>query len=176
MCVSRRHRRGLRNRALGWLYGSCNRKLKMSCDTGGSQMLHIMEAFPADSQPVSAGGQNFNCPAAVCMEASFLPGRLCYSQISLKHVVGSASSSALAQGIVAALDRAGLSMESVESIKVYHNVSRCTESEAEALLQQIQGELKAFWAPAIVPVLSVGMTLATDAALHLVMLASKDAT
>lgn len=139
-------------------------------------MLHIMEAIPADGQPVSAGGQSINCPAAVCMEASFLPGRLCYSQISLKHVVGSASSSALAQGIVAALDHAGLSMESVESIKVYHNVSRCTESEAEALLQQVQGDLKAFWAPAIVPVLSVGMTPATDAALHLVMLASKDAT
>ena len=139
-------------------------------------MLHIMEAIPADSQPVSAGGHSLDCPAAVCMETSFLPGRLCYSQISLKHVVGSTSSSALAQGIVAALDHVGLSMENVESIKVYHNVSRCTESEAEAVLQQVEGELKAFWAPAIVPVLSVGMTPATDAALHLVMLASKDAT
>ena len=176
MCVEQRHRRGLRNRALGWLYGSRNPELKMSCDTGDSQMLHIMEAIPADSQPVSAGGQSLKSPAAVCMEASFLPGRLCYSQISLKHIVGSASSSALAQCIVAALDHVGLSMESVESIKVYHNVSRCTESEAEALLQQVQEELKAFWAPAIVPVLSVGMTPATDAAVHLVMLASKDAT
>jgi hypothetical protein len=151
-------------------------KLRMSCNAGDFTILHFMEGVTADDHPISTGRHALICPAAVCMEAVFLPRRLCYGQIALKHVVGSECSLALAQGIVAALDHAELSMESIESIKVYHNVSKCTESEAMALLQQVQVELKASWAPAIVPVLSVGMTPATDAALHLMMLASKDAT
>ena len=104
------------------------------------------------------------------LEAVVSPGRLCYAQLSLGQDEGEVSSCTVAQGMASALGRAQLSPESIESVRVYYNVTRLHRGRAVDLVQHALEELQLPWAPVMVPVLAVGMTPAADAALHLVWL------
>ena len=142
----------------------------LGCVAGDAGLQHIVESIPAESQP---GHEQDDRPdkGGVSLEAVVSPGRLCYCQVSLRSGNATSNSSAAAQGVDLALRKAHLSVQSIEGVRVYFSVSKATQAEAVELVQQIKGQLKVGWAPVLVPVASVGLTPAVDAALLIVLLA-----
>lgn len=116
-------------------------------------------------------GDNSERPAAVTLDAITWPGRLCYLQVAVRAAAATVETAAVGYSIAMALRRAHTSTESVESLRVYYCVSKASRDEAAVLMQKLQEELQASWAPVFVPVVSVGSTPAADAMLLIVMLA-----
>ena len=112
--------------------------------------------------------------AAAAVEAIAWPGRLCYLQVTLRAPAPELSIAAVGYNIAMALRRAHTSPQSIEAVRVYYCVSKASREEASELLQKLQEELHASWAPIFVPVVSVGSTPAADAALVIVMLAMEE--
>ena len=118
-----------------------------------------------------SAGDNSERPVAVTLEAITWPGRLCYLQVALRAAVPTVGTAAVGYRIAMALRRAHTSTESIESVRVYYCPSKASRDKAGALMQKLQEEVQAAWAPIFVPVVSVGTTPAADATLLIVMLA-----
>ena len=127
--------------------------------------------FPATGEERRSMGEDCERPAAAAVEAVVWPGRLCYLQVTLREAVPAVRTAPVGYSIAMALRRADVSADSIESARVYYCVSKASKEEACGLMQKVQEEVQAYWAPIFVPVVSVGSTPAADAALVVVMLA-----
>lgn len=130
--------------------------------------------WPLDSSE-TPGAQGVRCEALVC------PERFCLCQLSISRsaslLAGDAATSAgraAVDGISGALGEAKLRLSDVMVMRVYFCPDILTEEAARKILHAAfsgcfgaQGPI----APVFVPVLAVGSTPATHAAIHIVMMA-----
>ena len=124
-----------------------------------------------------AGELNLQHSDTFDMSAIFQRGSMCYCQFSVTQAqlqaVPAVQISLLGDSVCLLLKEAEVGMHAVESVRVYYSVSKCSREEVCELMGTLQDKMKVAWAPIFVPVISVGVTPAADAALLCVMLATE---
>ena len=125
------------------------------------------------------GELDLRCSDTFNMSAIFQRGSMCYCHFSVTQAqlqaVPTVQISLLGDSVCLLLQEAELGMHTVESVRVYYSVSKSSREEVCGLMGTLQDGMKASWAPIFVPVISVGVTPAADAALLCVILATEKA-